>query len=260
MSFEPSDELSAMGRAIREDLAGSLDAGLLETGLAGLEEQMTRLPAVRNAGIPDADSTRYQEIAAPAWRINDHLVDVDFFASAETNLPAFTTDHVESATRELVQATPLTERLSTVGFTEREKVALVAHVAASKKRLGSWAPTKKLPEEVVEFDPEHVAPLHHRAAEGALLWVDDLDFHLWQREYLVTDEILDHGMRDLKRMIGGFYLLASAACDVAGRSELSDGQLTAALTAGTASLILGQEDLADDVYRITDDMRAPREV
>ncbi|MFC4550157.1 MULTISPECIES: hypothetical protein [Halorussus] len=252
-------ELAAMGQAIRSDLTGRLDPGLLGTELANVAASAERLPELRAAGIPARDSTTYRELAEPVRRVYEHLGAVGFFESAETHLPAFTEDHIESTARELVRAEPLTALLSEAGFDEKEKTLLVANVANRRERLALWVPTKDIPEEV-EYDLEHVAPLHQRALGGAMLWIEDLDDHLWQKEYLITDRLLDEGFWDLKVMLGGAQLLTKAAHDVAGAAELTDSQLTAALTAGTASAILGQEDLTDDMHRITDDVRAPSEV
>ncbi len=250
-----ADELSSMGHAIRGDVTGELDADLLAGGLAGLSTQMDRLQEVRAAGIPDQHERLYRELVAPAWTINDHLEAVGFYGSVESHLPAFTEDHIESVARELIRTELLTNTLSDLGFSEQEKTALVMNVVNNTGRLALWMPTKDIPEGV-EFDVEHVAPLHHRAAEGSLLWVDDMDTHLWQNEILLTDDILDTAMWDIKTMLGGFHLLGTAAHGVTDGS-LTDSQLTAALTTGTAAMIVGQEDLTNDAFRITDEMRAP---
>lgn len=252
---DSAEELSSMGHAIRGDVTGELDADLLAGGLSGLATRMGRIEDVRAAGIPDRDERLYRELAAPAWTINDHLVDIGFYESVESHLPAFTENHIENVAHELIRAELLTNTLSDLGFSEREKTALVMNVANNTGRLALWMPTKNIPEGV-EFDVEHVAPLHHRAAEGSLLWVDDMDTHLWQNEVLLTDDILDAAMWDIKAMLGGFHLLGTAARGVTDGS-LTDSQLTAALTAGTAAMIVGQEDLTNDAFRITDEMRAP---
>ncbi|MFB6165692.1 MAG: twin-arginine translocation signal domain-containing protein [Haloarculaceae archaeon] len=250
-------ELAAMGRAIRSDLSADLDAALLDTHRNGIATQLDRLPELGAAGFPARDSTAYQEVAAPVATIYDHLVDAGFFASAEANLPAFTEEHVASTARELVGAAPLAAALSEAGFDERELTALVGAVATRKDRLARWVPTKDIPAGV-DFDVSHVAPLHQRAMGGAKLWVEDLDQRLWQAEYVLTDDHLQRGLWDVKSMLGGAHLLSTAARDVAGAAELTDSQLTAALSAGTAILILGQEEITNDLYRITDDERAPR--
>lgn len=63
---EPGPELAAMGEAIRNDLSGSLDAAVLETGLASIGTQIERIPELGAAGFPAADSTAYQELAEPS--------------------------------------------------------------------------------------------------------------------------------------------------------------------------------------------------
>lgn len=257
MTAETDGELAAMGEAIRTDLTGELNAGLLSTGVSEVAASVEQLSELRAMGIPEQGSTAYQEAAAPVWEVYNHLAGVGFFESVETHLPAFTEDHIESTARELVRAEPLTALLSDAGFSEQEKTAVVANVVNNKDRLALWVPTKAIPERV-EYDLEHVAPLHQRALGGVGLWMDEMDKYLWQKEILMTDEILDRGIWDLKVMLGGAELLTKAAHDVAGGAELSNSQLTAALTAGTASMIVGQEDLTNDVFRITDDERAPR--
>ncbi len=250
-------ELAAMGQAIRADLTADLDAALIETELANIGAQIERVPELAAMGVPAADSTVYQEVATPVWRVYDHLTEADFFASAEANLPAFTADHIEQTTRELVSAEPLAAALTDAGFTEKEITALISNVATNRGRLARWMPTKEIPEGV-EFELEHVAPLHQRAMGGVALWIEDLDTRLWQMEYLLTDDLIERGMWDVKSMLGGANLVSLAARDVAGAADLTDSQFTAALTAGTASMIMGQEDITNDLYRITDEMRAPR--
>lgn len=250
-------ELAAMGQAIRADLTADLDAALIETELANIGAQIERVPELAAMGVPAQDSTVYQEVATPVWRVYDHLREADFFAAAEVNLPAFTADHIESTARELVAAEPLAAALTETGFNEKEITALISNVATNRGHLARWVPTKEIPEGV-EFDLEHVAPLHQRAMGGVALWIEDLDMRLWQMEYLLTDDLIEQGMWDVKSMLGGANLVSLAARDVAGAADLTDSQFTAALTAGTASMIMGQEDLTNDLYRITDDMRAPR--
>lgn len=253
---EPGADLATMGRAIRNDLSGSLNAEVLGTGLASIGTQIERIPELGAAGFPAADSTAYQEVAEPVWTVYDELTEVGFLASAEENLPPFTAGHIESTARALVGAEPLAGTLLDSGFTEEELTTLFSSVATSRERLSLWMPTRAIPEDV-EFDLEHVAPLHQRAMGGAALWIDDLDTYLWQAEYLIPEAQLQKGLWDVKEMLGGAALFTAAAHDIAGPEQLTDSQLTAALTAGTASMILGQEDLANDVYRLRDDERTP---
>ena len=258
VTVESTGELAAMGEAIRSDLTGELDADLLATEMAGVAGSIDRLSDVRAAGVPARDEELYAELTDAAWTVADHLTEVGFYASAEANLPRFTADHVETTTRQLVNAESLGAALSEVGFDGRERTALVANVVTQADRLALWEPTWVFEEaEVGEVNPEHVAPLHRRAAEGALLWIDGLDRHLRQNEVLLTDEMLDDGVADVRAMLGGFYLL-SAAAERLGRGEVSDAELTALVSGSTAMMIASQTDLQYDVVRITDEMRAPR--
>lgn len=256
----PDSGLDSMGRAIRGDLSGRLDASLLESGRDDVASQIRRLPEVREAGIPDEPRGLYQAVAEPGWRVYDHLADVGFFESVEEHLPRFTPEHIAHTARELILADALQEDLGEVGFDDREQVALLTSVVNDNTRLARWVPTGEIPAERVEFDVSYVPPLHQRAVGGALLWLRDLDRHLWQDRVLMTDEILDDAARHTKAMLGGLYVVATAASDVATGQTLTDGQLTAALTAGAAVAIVGQEELMNDVYYIDDEMRAPSEV
>lgn len=259
---EPTDELAAMGRAIRADLTGTLDASLLAGELSALATEIERLAAVRAAGIPGREETLYGQLTDPAWNVERHLAEVGFFESAETNLPTFTPAHIASTTKELIRTESIAATLSELGFDEDEQTAMVMDVVNENQALAQWVPTRVYEDAELGvgeeyIDPETVAPLHRRAASGALLWIDGLDWHYWQNEVLLTDEILDAGLRDVKAMLGGFHLLSTAAEGLA-RGDISDEQLSALVTGSSAIMILNQLRLANDVARITDDVRAPR--
>lgn len=255
---ERSGSFAAMGESIRSDLSGRLDPSLLGDELSNVAAGIERLPALAAAGTLDEPGDVYHELAAPAWTVYDHLAATGFFGSAEENLPRFSEEHVAASARRIVHARAVEAALSDAGFGDEEMVALVSNVVTNAGRLSSWVPTSDLPRDATGFDPAHVAPLHQRAIGGALLWIDELDQHLWQRRRLITDEMVAAGLDDVKVMLGGTYLVARAAHDVAGPNELSDGALAATLTAGAALAIVGQEDVAADLFRITDGMRAPR--
>lgn len=256
---EADPEFASMGEAIRSDLTGKLDTELLETELENLSAQLDRLPEVREQGIPDGETepeVLYRELVEPGWRVYDHLVEVDFFESLEANLPQFSPEHIEETAHELIGSDALVDELESLGFDERERLALVMDVVNNNSRLARWVPAKDIPEGV-EFDVEHVPPLHQRAAGGILLWINALDVHLWQKRILITDEILDDGYWDIKAMLGGFALLTKAALEVAEDDELSDAQLTAAITASAAIMIVNQEEICKHMFWITEEMRAP---
>lgn len=259
VAAESSAELAEMGRAIRGDLTAELDASLLASEAAGVAEAIERLPAVREQGFPDRGESLYGELTSGAWAIEEHLTETGFFASAEANLPRFTPEHVEAMVKQLVNAEALSTTLSEVGFSEAEQTALVTNVVGRADELAAWAPTWLLEDaEVEEVNADYVAPLQQRAAGGALLWIDGMDEHLFQNEVLITEEMLDRAVRDVRAMLGGVYLLGSAAEGIAD-GEISDEELTALVSGSTAITISAQLEFTSDLVRITDDMRAPRQ-
>ncbi|RKD94838.1 hypothetical protein [Halopiger aswanensis] len=262
-AIEPTTEpaFASRGEAIRAALDGKLDPDLIERERERLVEAIDRLPDVREVGIPDGTDGPYTEIAEPGWRLYDHLLEVGFFESLEEHALRFEPEYITATTRELVRTESLGAALGEAGFDEDEKIALLTAVANNDERLSRWVPSNQIPEGV-EYDTSNVPPLHRRAMGGALLWIDGLDRHLWQYEPLVTDEILDDAVRHVKGMLGGIYVTATAALDLADdeTDAFTDEGLVAAFTAGAAIQIVEQEDVLHDVFYITDEMRAPSEL
>ncbi|WP_158055360.1 hypothetical protein [Halorussus halophilus] len=253
-----TEELATMGEAIRADLSGTLDAERLSSALTGIESGIARLPELRAEGFPAEPTDAYAEVTAPAWDAYDHLADVGLFEAAEHNLPEFTPEHIRATTTELVQSSPLATALADAGFDKQERTELVVGAATNDERLAEWVSTEALPANPDDYDVEDVAPLQQRAVGGALLWIDELDQHLWQKEVLITDEMFDDGIRHARAMLGGVSLVVRAVRDVAAENERPASELAAGVTAGSAVAILGQEDIAADLFRIDDEMRAPR--
>jgi hypothetical protein len=258
---ESNPEFASMGDAIRGDLSRKLDPDLIEEALVDLETQIERLPEVREAGIPEGETEAeelYRELIAPAWEVYRHLVDVGFFESVEDSLPRFTPEHIEHTANELVRTEELAAALDACGFDEREQMVLMMNVVNNNTRLSRWVPTREIPDGV-EFDVDHVPPLQQRAMGGGLLWINAVDDHLWQKEVLITEEIMDDGAWDIKAILGGLYLMGTAAKDVADGDDgsLTDAQLTAALSGSAAMLIINQEEIMKDMFWITEEMREP---
>ncbi|MGQ3720981.1 hypothetical protein [Natrialba aegyptia] len=251
-----SPTLEAAGATIRTELAERLDGEVLERERDRLAARIERLPEVRETGVPNEPHGCYEAVADPGWRLYEHLAEGEFFERLDETLPRFTPGHIERTARELVLTTPLSAALDDVGFDESEKTALLIAVANDADRLARWVPSNQIPDGV-EFDTETVPPLHRRAMGGALLWIRGLDRHLWQNEVLVTEEVLDAAVAHTKTMLGGLFLSATAACDIATTGRLTDEQVTAAFAAGTAVQIVGQEELLHEVFYVTDETRAP---
>lgn len=251
-------ELAAMGQAIRSGLSGTLDASLIGAGMAGITESIGRLPELEAQGVPETVGTAYEELTTDAWNVHEHLVAVDFFASAEENLPPFVEEHIATTARQLVGTGSLSAVLSEAGFSEKEITGMAMLAVNNNAHLAKWKPTDAYPaEKVDDFNPADIAPLHQRATEGSLLWIEGLDWWLWQNRILLTEELLADGIWDIKAMLGGYYLVSQAAQDLA-KGDIADDELAALVTAGSAISIIGQEHLAADLTRVTDEARAPQ--
>ncbi|MFC6766076.1 hypothetical protein [Natrinema soli] len=259
---EATDELAAMGREVKEGLSEPIDAVLLATELSELKDEFKRIPELHNLGVPEYGETPYQNLTPAAWRINDHLVETGFFESAEENLPAFTPEHIHTTTRQLLRMDSIPGTLSELGIPGDEQFALVTNIVTAREQLSWWQPTLNYPPVEAEDDYdegvayETVAPLHHRAMEGALLWIDGLDWWIWQHEVLVTDEMIDRGVWDVKSMLAGAYLMGDAVRRLA-EGTVGDEDLTTLITVSAAIMITGQEFLAEDIAWIDDEMRKP---
>lgn len=258
VTVEAAGELASTGERIRGDLEGSLDAGLLAAETAALATEFSRVEGLLAGGLPAEPGDEFGALTTAAWPIVEHLAEVGFFASAERHLPPFVPEHIVQTTKQLIAADALGGTLAEHGFTEAELTGMVVDVVNDNQYLARWKPTAIYAAKGVEdFDPGDVAPLHQRATEGALLWIDGLDWWIWQNKVLLTEELVAQGLADVKAMLGGVYLVADAALGVAN-GEVSDEALAATVTAGSAVAIVNQENLANDLIRIPDEARAPR--
>jgi hypothetical protein len=88
-----------------------------------------------------------------------------------------------------------------------------------------------------------------------------LDDHLWKKEVLITEQILDDAHWRSKAMVAGLDVMLHAARSVAqdGEGELTDAQVTAGLIAGSAVCIVNQEELMKEAFWITEEKRKPSE-
>lgn len=256
---EPDPTLAATGEAIRDGLEGELDGAVVSDVLADLEDSIDRLPAIRDAGVPEGPEGAYTAVAEPGWRLYDHFLEVGLFERLDETLPRFDADAIEGMTRTLVDTEELAAVLADAGFDETERTALLVAVATNDERLARWVPANQIPDGV-EFDTSNVPPLYRRTMGGALLWIRGLDRHLWQYEPLVTERILDDAVWYAKALLGSIYAAATAVSDLATSRSFADETVTAAFMGTAAIQIVRQEDLMRDVFYITDEMRAPSEL
>ncbi|UPV73626.1 twin-arginine translocation signal domain-containing protein [Halorussus limi] len=257
-------ELASVGEAIRSDLAGSLDRGLLADGHAELATAAADLTAVPERGLPGADAGPREEFAAVASAarpVYDHLGEVGFFQSTTERLPDFDPGYVEDSVRRFVVSEGLAGSLSDLDFAEDELVDLLATVVNHRERLGGrhWVSTDRLPREQMEVG-EYIPPMTKAAAGGVLLWLEDLDDHLWRNGVILTDEILADATWDGRAMAAGFDLMVDGARRIADPDDdTADDELAGLLSSGFALQAVAQNLLPQDAYWVSEEMRAERD-
>jgi hypothetical protein len=258
---DPTEELASIGQAIKADLAKSLDAEVIVSQQAAIAEAATAVPTAVEKGLPaNGPRSEFAAVAEAAWPVYDHLVETSFFESTTQHLPAFSPSYLESSVEAFVGSEALTAPLKDLGFTGGEGVDLLATVVANAEDLSThhWVATDEIPREQVGFG-DFIPPMTQATAGGVLLWLEDLDQHLWQDKVLLTDDILADTAWHGQLMAAGLQLMTEGAKVVAEESgELSDGELGALLSTGFAVQAISQALLPQDVYWITEEMRAPR--
>ena len=261
VSATGSAELAQIGQDIRADLSGSLDAGLLASGQAALAEEVTALPTVVEKGFPtDAPREEFGAVAAAGRPMYDHLGDVGFFESTSEHLPEFTPAYLEESVETFAGSELLAEPLEQLGFDGAAGVDLLGTVVANGEALSGyhWATDEQIPRDQIEFG-DAIPPMTQAAAGGVLLWLEDLDQHVWQKRTLLTDQILQDAVWHAQSMGVGFQLMAEGAKAIGAEStEIGDGELGALLTTGFAVQAISQNLLPQDAYWVTEEMAAER--
>lgn len=261
VSTADAEALASIGEAIAGDLAGDLDPGLLATQQTALADATTELTGVVDRGLTrEGPRENFLAVAEAGRPIYDHLESAGFFESTTTHLPEFTPAHLEESVTTFVESERLASPLSQLGLSGAEDVDLVATVIANAEQIRDyhWVATDQIPRERFEFG-ELIPPMTQAAAGGVLLWLEDLDSHLWKHQVLVTDEILADADWHARSMAAGFQLMSEGAKAIAsGSNELSDAELGALLSTGFAVQAIAQNLLPSDVYWITEEMRGQR--
>lgn len=255
------DELAPTGQAINAELSESIDADLVASYQTDLVEAASPLPAVAERGLPEgAPRNDFGAVAAAQRAIYDHLVEAGFFEATTEQLPNFTVEYLESNVRTFASSEALVAPLAAMGFEGEAGVDLLATVVGNTQRIidHHWIATDELPRERIELG-DFVPPMTQAAAGGGMLWMDDLDLHLWQDKVLIDDEILADTIWHAQSIAAGFQLMAEGAKAV-GRegAAFTDSELTALLTTGFAVQAISQSLLKKDSYWITEEMRASR--
>lgn len=261
MTASESAGLSAVGEAIRADLAGTMDAELMASQQATVASATSELSGVVERGLP-ADQPRHEFAAVEeaARPIFDHLTEAGFFEVTTEHLPAFEPSYLESAVSSFVGTEALAEPLSGMGLGEGAGVDMLSEVIANAEELGErhWVATDEIPRAEIEFG-EYIPSMTRGAAGGALLWLKDLDHHLWSHQVVLTEEILADATWHGQSMAAGFQLMAEGAKTIAADGDvLADDELTALLSTGFAVQAIAQGLLPQDAYWVSEEMRGER--
>ncbi|GAB7095788.1 hypothetical protein JCM30237_29420 [Halolamina litorea] len=260
MSANAASDLAAVGESIRADLTGSIDADLIASQQPAVAEAASELTAVPERGLPTGEP-RYEFAAVEeAGRpIYDHLVEVGFFESTTEHLPGFDPAFLQSAVGAFAGSAALAEPLSGMGLDDGAGVDLLSEVVANAEELSEhhWIATDEIPRAEIEFG-EYIPTMTRGAAGGALLWLKDLDHHLFTHKVLLTDEIVADATWHGQSMAAGFQLMAEGAKALGGGADVSGSDLTALLSTGFAVQAIAQGLLPQDAYWISEEMRAER--
>lgn len=253
-------DLAPIGQAIQSDLAGSLDTTLLTSQQPTFATAVSELPAALDRGFPeDAPRDEFHAVADAGQPLYDHLVNVGFFESTTTHLPAFDAAYIEDSVQTAINTDAFATALADLGLSETDLVDLVTTVGTHRQRIGErhWVQTDELPRTDMEIG-EFVAPMTQNAAGGVLLWLADLDEHLWSHQVILTEDILADAVWEARAMAAGFHLMTEGARVIADEeSTVSEDELGALLSSGFALQAIAQNLLPEDVYWVTEEMRAP---
>jgi hypothetical protein len=261
VSTAGAEDLASVGQAIQADLGGELDAALIAEQQTGLAKATQELSLALEHGVAEESTGPREEFAAVAEAgrpVYEHMADVGFFESTTGHLPQFTPEFLKSAVSTFVGSEALAEPLSEFDLTDGAGVDLLAEVIANAEELNNhhWVATDGILREELEFG-EHIPPMTMGAAGGTLLWLEDLDDHLWRHGVLLTEEIHADAVWHGQSMAAGFSLMAEGARAIdEGDAALSNEELGGLLSTGFAVQAIAQGLLPQDVYWITDEMRA----
>jgi hypothetical protein len=259
MTAGTSEELAEVGQAIQSDLQGELDPSLIASQQAAMAEATQELAAVPERGLPTEEPREEFAAAEAAARpVYEHIRDVGFFESTTEHLPQFSPEYLSSAVQTLVASEAFAEPLAELGFTDGAGVELLSTVIGNAERLSHhhWVATDTLPREEIAIGDE-IPPMTQMAAGGPLLWLRDMDKHIWQSSILLDNQILTDGTWHAQSMMGGFYLMSEGARSIgAGEGALGESELAALLSTGFAVQAISQNLLPPDFYWITEEMSA----
>ncbi len=256
-----SEELAPVGQAIKSDVSGSINAELITRQQQIMVDAVNELPLSLERGLPSANEgprTEFERISQAGWPVYDHLNEIGFFGSASQNLPDFNLETLGNGLEIFVSSDQLVDLMNSFEFGQARGVDLLATVIGNAEDLQKyhWVANEdfKGPDGALE---EAFPSAPQAAAGGVLLWLDDIDLHLYQKAVLITEEIHADAVWHSESMATGFFLMSEAAKQIGeATGELTENELGALLTTSFAVQAISQGILPEDVYWITEEMRA----
>jgi hypothetical protein len=257
-----SEEFAEVGGAIKTDMAGNINAELIAEHQSALTTAVTAMPAAVESGQPLEQRTEtFGTIAEEGWAIYEHLKEAGFFQSTTEHMPAFNPGVLTTSTEAFLASGALTAPLEEVGLDGQAGIDLVAPTINEAEKLSHfhWIASGGIPadHEIADILP----PITQRVAGGVLLWLQNLDTHVYQKQILITDEILSNGIWDVQGMAAGFHLLSEGAKAIGTESgRFSDAELGTLVITSIALQEIGQRLLPVHMHWISEKMRDPGNV
>lgn len=256
---ETTETFASFGEALRADMAGAMDAAALAEHQAAFAEAASDLPAVIERGLPEnGPREEFGAVAEAGWPLYEHLTETGFFERSTEHLPTFTPQSLTESTEIAVGSEAIASSLEGFGVSEEAAVDLVVPTVNQAEKLSyfHWIASEGIPQghEVEGVLP----PITQRVTGGILLWLQNLDGHLYRNQILIGEDILRKGVWHVQGMTTGFYLLSEAATAIAeGSDRFSAEELGAAVATGIALQEVGQRLLPEDVHWISESARDP---
>ncbi|GAB7093993.1 hypothetical protein JCM30237_11450 [Halolamina litorea] len=256
------EALSSVGAAVSEEIAGQVDAGLLADQQAELAATLSAAPATVESGAAfESPGTAFDDIAEAGWATYGHLEEAGFFESLDEHMPAFNPERLTTSTRAFLGSEAAVEPLSDLDLGGTAGVDLVAPVINQAEKLSHfhWIASGDIPAEHQLADV--LPPITQRAAGGVLLWLQNLDDHLYQDQVLFDEQILADGIWEVRGMTAGFYLMTEGAKAAGTDSDrFTDAELGALFTTSIALQEVAQRMLPVHMHWIDEESRDPGNV
>ncbi|MBP1986314.1 hypothetical protein [Halolamina salifodinae] len=263
-TVEPSnvEALSAVGAAVSEEMAGGVNPDLLATQQAELATALSAAPAAVESGAAFREpGSAFDDIAEAGWLTHDHLAETGFFETLSEEMPAFNPERLTTSTQAFLGSSAATAPLTDLDLGGTEGVDLVAPIINQAEKLSHfhWIASGDIPAEHQLADV--LPPISQRAAGGVLLWLQNLDDHLYQDQVLLNEQILADGIWEVRGMTAGFYLMAEGAKAVSADSDrFTDAELGALFATSIALQEVAQRMLPVHMHWLDEAARDPGNV